>query len=87
MTEPLTFTLTGTPTDDGRTYINSPDLDGFYFIFGADEKPEVMKDTLRQGLELHLKAEVKKEDVELLPENGVDVRVEVANWDVPDTAA
>lgn len=57
--ELLTFTLIGTPTDDGRRYYNSQDLAGFYFILGADEMPEAMKGTLLLYLELYLKTKIE----------------------------
>jgi len=56
----LTFELIGHETEDGRIYIDSPNLEGFHFVLGADEDPsEAMLPTLRTFMELYIQAEIQ----------------------------
>jgi len=57
----LTITLFCTPTDDGRTYVTSPHLEGFYFILEPGEDPQKeLAETLRTFLSIYLQAKISK---------------------------
>ena len=60
----ITIRLRGADTEDGRTYVTSPDLRGFHFVLEPGEDPlEAMEPTLRVFVERYLETEIK----ELLP--------------------
>ena len=60
----ITFRLRGKSTEDGRTYVTSPDLKGFHFVLEPEEDPlGTMEPTLRVFVERYLEAKIK----ELLP--------------------
>ena len=51
--------LIGVEADDGRIYVESPDLEGFHFILEPDEEPlEAMEETLLEFMKIYLKAEI-----------------------------
>ena len=53
--------LKGTPTDDGRLYVTSPDLKGFHFLLEKDEEPfSAMKPALVHCLSHLLEAKLKE---------------------------
>ena len=53
--------LKGTPTDDGRLYVTSPDLKGFHFLLEKDEEPlSAMKPALVHCLSHLLEAQLKE---------------------------
>ena len=59
--ETITIRLHGKPTDDGRTYVTSPDLRGFYFVLETDEDPiTAMEPTLKIFMSRYLKAEIMR---------------------------
>ena len=56
----LRIELFGKQAEDGRIYVNSPDLEGFHFILEPDEDPfEVMLPTLSEFMRLYIEAEVR----------------------------
>lgn len=58
--ELITIELHGHEMDDGRTYIDSPDLKGFHYILEADEGIEAIEPEFTVFLKAYLKAEVRK---------------------------
>ena len=57
----LRIELHGEESDDGRTLVRSPDLEGFYFVVPPGEDPvTTMKPTLMEFVRIYLKAEVHK---------------------------
>ena len=55
----ITIRLRGQDTEDGRTYVTSPDLRGFHFVLEPNEDPlEAMEPTLRVFVERYLETEI-----------------------------
>ena len=55
----ITIRLHGEATDDGRTYVTSPDLRGFHFLLEPDDDPiEAMKPTLKIFISRYVQAEI-----------------------------
>ena len=56
----LRIELHGMEAEDGRIYVNSPDIEGFHFILDPEDDPlEAMRETLTEFTQLYLKAEVR----------------------------
>ena len=55
----IVINLIGTEADDGRVYVNSPDLEGFHFILEPGEDPmPAMEPTLKEFMNLYIEAEI-----------------------------
>ena len=60
MGETIAIRLHGQETDDGRTYVTSPDLRGFHFVLEPDEEPlKAMEPTLRVFIERYLETKIQ----------------------------
>jgi len=56
----LRVELHGRKFEDGRVFVSSPDLKGFYFVVPVGEDPiTAMKSTLMEFMSLYLKAEIR----------------------------
>lgn len=56
----IAIRLQGEATDDGRTYVTSPDLRGFHFLLEPEDDPvETMKPALTTLLSLCVRAEIR----------------------------
>lgn len=54
----ITIKLCGHEMDDGRTYIDSPDLKGFHYILEEGEEIEAIEPDILAFLTAYLKAEI-----------------------------
>ena len=74
----ITIRLIGESADDGRIYVNSPDLRGFHFVLEAEEDPyDTMKPTLEEFIRLYFKAELRALRPALTPRQFHETRLSI----------
>lgn len=62
MPERMTIELSGERRADGSYHLKSPDLTGFHFIVGENEKPSDYDNALRAALLVFIEARQKAQD-------------------------